>query len=690
MLLYAFTSFLSAFLLFQLQPMIAKIILPWFGGTVSVWITCLLFFQLVLMLGYLYAHVLIQRVPAKWHAWGHVVLLAASILMLPVFPNPAWKPAGAADPAFRILLLLAVTIGLPYLLLSSTTPLLQAWYTRTHGAATPYWLFSLSNAGSLLGLLSYPFLVEPFLSTRAQATCWSVIYTIVAASCALTALRHRRPVMAEEPAQQPPAPDGRTRISWVALAACGSALLLAVTNHVSQNVAAVPFLWVGPLSLYLMSFILCFGGKTWYRRDLFLRIFGVGLAGMAYALAAEFVNASLLLLIPLYFGGLFVSCMVCHGELARLKPHPAHLTAFYLMVSLGGALGGLSVGLVAPNFYQGCFDLPIVLGATTALVLLVLRGDPQSGLHRVRWRPSWLVLVALAVALIVHLSGIVRKEKAQARVMLRNFYGCLRVVDLMPLRVVVNRDGKQAVLEDSSAQRKLLHGTIDHGLQFLAPEKRRKPTGYYGETSGVGLALREAERQGRLRVGLIGLGPGTLAAYGHPGDVYIFYEINPLVVRLANTEFTFLRDSAARVDMMLGDARLSLERQPPQNFDVLAVDAFSGDAIPVHLMTREAFLLYFRHLKPSGVLALHVSNRYLDLEPVVQRTLGSLGKRAVLVSSTGDERNGLFSAYWILASDRRDFFEDPEIKKAAQPLRGGDGLRPWTDDYSDLLRALRR
>jgi spermidine synthase len=694
MWLHALSVFLSAFLLFQVQPLIGRIIVPWFGGSAAVWAACLLFFQGMLLLGYLYTHRLQQRLPGAAQSWAHVALLAASLAALPVFPNPAWKPAGAEDPTLRILGLLATSIGLPYFLLSATTPLVQAWYARSGRGGSPYRLFALSNAGSLVGLVSYPVLVEPLFSARQQTVGWSATYAVVCVLLAALALLSRRQIPAHQsadPAPITPAPHPRARLLWVALAACGAALLFAVTNHLTQNIAPVPFLWVLPLSLYLLSFVLCFGPADggWYRRGVLLKLLAVALGGMAFALDPDFANVGLWLLVPLFSAGLFVCCMVCHGELARLKPVPVHLTSFYLMVALGGCLGGAFVSLVAPRAYRGYYELPISLVACAALVLIVLHRDPGSTFYRARLRPAWLLLNALVLLLAAQLGWNAWKEAGPARVMARNFYGRLRVVDQGAPRVVVLRDGAPQSLENERATRKLLHGTVDHGIQFLAASRRREPVGYYGRESGVGLALAELQQRGALRVGVIGLGTGTLAAYGRLGDLYTFYEINPLVTGLAYAEFRYLRDTQAHVSIVPGDARLSLERQPRQGFDLLAVDAFSGDAIPVHLLTREAFELYFRHLRPGGVLAVHISNNYLDLEPVVARAAESLGKRRVAVRTTGDDQQALFNTTWVLLSDSSELFDSRSLRRAARALRTQEGLRLWTDDYSNLLQVLK-
>jgi hypothetical protein len=718
-MVYALSIFVSAFLLFQVQPIIAKLILPWFGGSASVWITCLLFFQVVLLLGYSYAHWLIDRVRPKWQRRIHVALLAVSILALPVIPRNAWKPTGWEDPTLRILSLLAATLGLPYLLLSASSPLLQAWYAR--GARSerrsPYRLFAFSNAGSMLGLLSYPIVVEPFVSVRHQAVAWSVAYVASAALLARVAFLAREeavgvqqqgtgyreqvtgsssvppvpcPPSSSAVPQQPPTPDPGTPnpALWMALAACASILLLAVTNHITQNVAAVPLLWVVPLSVYLLSFIVCFGSKRAYSRNVFLRLLALALAGMAWLLSPQFLNARLSILIPAFSAGLFVCCMFCHGELARLKPHPSHLTSFYLMVSLGGALGGVFVGLVSPRLFRGTFELQVGMAGCAVLALLVLHRDRV--FYRARWRLAGLLVLALAAALLANLALGIHQEISQARVMARNFYGTLRVIDLLPPKIVLIQGGDVRSLEPEPGERKLMHGTIDHGRQFLGDfERRRQPTSYYGLNSGVGLALREAGERGPVRAGIVGLGPGTLAAYGRSGDHYMFYEINPLVIQLAKTEFSFLSDCPAEISIVQGDARLALERQPPQGFDVLAVDAFSGDAIPVHLLTREAFVLYFHQLKPVGVVAVNVSNRYVNLRPVVQQAAESLGKRAVVIVNTEDEQRAISRATWVLVSGRQEFFDRDFIKQVSSPPRPIAGQRVWTDDYSNLLSVLR-
>ena len=683
---YALAIFISAFLLFQVQPLIAKIILPWFGGGAAVWIVCLVFFQVVLLLGYLYAHFLTQVVPSRVQRWVHAGVVAASFIGLEIPPKNLWIPSGPEAPARHILLLLCATVGLPYFLLSSTSPLLQAWYARTHAAVRPYRLYALSNLGSLLALLTYPVLVEPFASVRHQADDWSIVYACAAVLCAAIGFMASGGSTGKIEAASP-APDRRTQILWVALAACGSALLLAITNHITQNVAAVPFLWVVPLSLYLLSFILCFDARRWYRRGLFLRLLGVLLGGMAYSLLPSFNSLPVKVLIPLFCAGLFVCCMFCHGELARLKPDPAHLTRFYLLISAGGAIGAVFVALVAPGIYSGYYELHVALGACGVLVLAVHGRDRESEFRRTRWQPSWLLLIGLVVALLAGLFRAVREEQAEFSLTVRNFYGVLRITGGEAADDAAYEPTGTAY--EDAHYRRLMNGTIDHGLQFFAWSRRRWPTSYYGPNSGIGIVLGAPRDAGALRVGMIGLGVGTIAAYGRPGDRITFYEINPLDVELAGTEFTYLRESKAAIDIVMGDARLSLEREFAQNFDVLGVDAFSGDSIPVHLLTRQAFELYFRHLKPNGVLAVHISNKFLNLEPVVASAATALGKEAVLVSNPDDHAQGVYASTWILLGDRAGFEGRQEIEKAGTVLAPGGAKFLWTDDYSSLIRILK-
>jgi hypothetical protein len=687
MLFYAATIFLSAFLLFEVQPVIAKMILPWFGGTSAVWSTCMLFFQVVLLLGYLYAHFLNRKLTPRRQAMVHIAILALSAAALPILPNPHWKTSEIAQPSLRILALLATTVGLPYFLLSSTSPLLQSWYARTHKEGLPYRLFALSNFASLLALLSYPLLIEPNLASRLQGTTWSAAYILFALVCGWTAWRASSSVsIAAAPAAETQPPSWLTRLLWLALSASASILLLAVTTHLTQDVAPIPFLWILPLTAYLLTFIVCFEAPRLYYRPLVLPLFAVAMAFMAFLLwpEARFVQAPLLHFvgsmtgirtIAAFLAALFFACMACHGELARLKPDPRYLTGFYVTVSLGGALGGLFVGLVAPNFFRAFYEFPIGLAVCAIAVAAVVTRDLWS-----RSEPrSYGTAVALAAIVLLYCWGVsvdIRESVAGYRIVARNFYGLLRVYD----------DGSQF---DEFASRKLVHGVINHGEQMLNEQYRRQPITYFCPDSGVGRAMRALEGRPR-RIGVLGLGCGTLAAYGRPGDTLRIYEINPLVLALAQSEFTYLKDTPARVETALGDARLTLEAEPPQNFDILVMDAFSGDSVPVHLITREAFHEYFRHLKADGIVAVNITNKYLDLEPVMERAAAAFGKVALVYRFNPPNADVLcFASTWALILDRATLEAHPALRAHAVELKPTRPFRIWTDDFSNMYSILK-
>ncbi len=659
--LYGGTIFLSAFLLFLIQPIFAKLILPWFGGSAAVWTTCLVFFQVALLAGYTYSYAIVRGLGIWRQVVLHAVLLIAALCLLPVIPAVHWKPNGAANPAVSILALLAAVLGLPYFLLSTTGPLLQAWFARAWPKSQAYRLFALSNAGALLALCAYPVLIEPRVPTRAQAIWWSggfAAFAVLCIACAWVAARAFQTPASTRDSALPP--TRAQRLIWVALSAGGSMLLLATTNQLTQNVAAVPFLWILPLAIYLLTFILCFESTRWYRRELFLRFLAMTLGAVAYAIYDIQFSDAILVAIPIFSAGLFFACMFCHGELSLRKPEGEHLTTFYLMIALGGALGAVFVGLIAPAVFSGIYELPVSMFFVAALAL------------RLNWSSGWsarLLWSVATVAMVAVIGAQIQAYHTNVRIVTRNFYGALRLME-------------------SPTVQTLYHGTVKHGSEFLAPERRMWPTTYYGEPSGVGLALRFC-CDGPKHVGVVGLGAGTVSAYGQPGDRFRFYEINPTVISLAQKEFAFLRESRAHVDIELGDARLTLEAEAPQGFDVLVLDAFSGDAIPVHLLTKEAFALYLRHLKPSGIIAVHVSNQYLDLAPVVAQLAAFYGYSAIAIRSPKDVARDLSSATWVLVTRNRDFLGRAEIVNAAEAIPPSPGLRLWTDDYNNLLQVMR-
>ena len=687
--LFAGTIFTSAFLLFLVQPLIAKQILPWFGGSAAVWSICMVFFQVVLLAGYAYSDWVTRRLSARSQARLHVALLACSLAFLPIVTSARWKPTGAEDPTLWILGLLIGTIGLPYFLLSTTGPLVQSWVARTPWGAQVYRYFSLSNLASLASLLSYPILIEPHAALVQQAWGWSAGYGGFVLLCAGTSVYVSRnwanrsvseategadPTTAEPPvdgraaafesggphATRGEKPGGRQYFFWLSLPALGSWLLLAVTNHMTQNVAAIPFLWVLPLSVYLLTFVLTFENDRWYRRGVLLPVAAVMLALCAYGLQ-DSIGSDLRTALPIYIVGLFALCMCLHGEMARMRPAPAYLTRFYLMLSLGGALGGVSVGLVAPLVLPAYYELGI------GLVLCALAAALLWRRHRAGMAASLALAGFCAWLLVLQ----IQFDVTDARRMQRNFYGTLLTLDS----------------QGPDATRKMFHGSVKHGEQYLADARRREPTTYYGPTSGIGRALAAAPARPR-RVGLIGLGTGTLVAYGRAGDVYRVYEINPLVFRLADEEFTFLADSAARIERVLGDARLALEAESPQDFDVLAVDAFSGDSVPVHLITTQAMDVYLRHMAPGGVVAFHVTNRFLSLAPVVVQIARAKGLHAALVHDEAEDSDLRRTDWVLVARDAQALLRAP-IRGATSMPEPIAGLAPWTDDFNNLLGVLK-
>ena len=679
MVLFAATIFLSSFLLFLVQPMIARMILPWFGGTASVWGTCMVFFQITLLLGYLYSHRIITMLHPKQQRILHSVLLALCLIFLPMGPSLWWKPAGGEDPMLRILGLLTTSIGLPYLVLSTTGPLMQAWFVQARPGAIPYRLFALSNLGSMLALLSYPTLIEPLLGLRQQSLFWSAGFALFVAVCLVTgwvSLRRRLDAVVVAPVTEeiatPPLPGLMARIDWILLATCPSILLLALTNSLTQDVAAIPFLWVIPLSLYLLSFILCFDMDRWYRRWLFLPLGWLAAFLLVLVTMGGLPVVKITPVVVMVAVCFFIACMVCHGELAARKPHPKHLTLFFLMVSVGGALGGTFVAIVAPLLFHVNYELPVGLSLFAYLIVMATTDMTE---NRGAWRILKPVSITVGLVFFLYLGYRFNLANREAVYSARNFYGELRV-------------GASGDEEDWGGMRRLVNGAINHGEQYVHPKRRAEPTTYYCQDSGVGMALN-SRPAGPTKVAVIGLGTGTLASYSRAGDVFRFYDINPLVVDIAKKFFYYVPEAKGKVEIVMGDARLSLEREEPQNYDVIAVDAFSSDSIPVHLLTREAIQLYFRHLKADGVLAIHVSNRYIELEPVLEQQAVRAGKRAATVDSRGDAERSCYQSVWVILTARNDLLNRPEFLRATRPTLISVTLPLWTDDYSNVFQLLR-
>jgi hypothetical protein len=710
---------ISAFLLFQIQPMIGKYIAPWFGGSPTVWSTALLFFQALLTGGYAYAYWLLGRLRGRWQGIIHLVMLAGSLGLLvfaglswpsPLTPDVSWRPEVGELPIWGILRILAISVGFPYLLLSSNSTLMQAWYNRDQQVKTPYRLYALSNAGSLLGLISYPILFEPNLTLRTQAYLWTGVYLLFALSAGYLAIRtlrrgsmHERPDSTEVKLSEGSRPRIGTLLLWIGLAACATTLLISVTSQITQEVAVVPFLWIIPLTIYLATFILAFSGNRWYSRQVYLIAFFVIL--LLTQMLLELPVSSLGVQILIYSLALFIACMLCHNELYAQRPDPHFLPGYYLMIALGGAIGGIFVTLVAPYlFSSGFWELQWGLVACAILLTIILqservasrskrrrrtrRGRAKSAQPgRTARRPLRPIVIAMLVGIVI-LSGFtiynmvsIESDTVMAR---RNFYGVLRVWENNP---------------DSDELRsfQLTHGKTAHGFQFEADDLKDFPTTYYAESSGVGLALlNHPARPGNLRVGGLGLGIGVIATYGVPGDEFRFYEINPDVIAFAEGEggyFSFLSDSQADVRVIEGDARISLESELENDggheFDLLVLDAFSGDTMPLHLLTREAFEIYLEHLHQDGIIAINASNRYFNLHLELYRLADEFDLNTALIQDLGDAIQSYDSIWMLLARDP-GFFNQPAIANRSSPRPPvPPSIRVWTDDFSNLLRILR-
>ena len=677
MLLFSLSIFLSAFLLFQIQPMIGKFILPWFGGTPAVWSTAMLFFQVLLTGGYAYAYWLVKR-PRQ--GWIHIALLGMTITLLtslglvwssPITPSADMRPADVSSPIFSIFLLLTASVGLPYFMLAANGPLMQAWFSRVFPERSYAKLYALSNVGSLFGLLAYPLLIEPMFSLRQQGWLWACGFVLFAFVAGTLSWRTRSVDAKAATVIKEQKPSLSMQMLWIILSGTASLFLLSVTNQISQEVAVIPFLWILPLAIYLLSFILAFSDSRWYERRIYTLLFSLASLAMLWALLrADSLNV--IIQITIYGVLLFLATMICHGELYRLRPQADHLTNFYLMVSFGGAAGGIFVNLIAPFLFTGYWEfyLAWLLTIILLVVMLLPRFSSQINIQ------ARLMGISFIVSIVLLAFGLNQFQKALF--VERNFYGVIRVKEFD---------------NDSVA---MIHGMTVHGIQYL--DDRTRPTTYYAEDSGVGLLLQNYPRSGQgLRVGVLGLGAGTLATYAQLGDTYRFYEINPVVVQLAEGEggyFTFLQDSKADISIASGDARISLEHElavdGKQNFDVLILDTFSSDSIPVHLVTKEAFALYLDHLTPNGIIAAHISNRHLDLQPVLWQLAQEFGLTIIQVEKPAGMNDGSFLSEWILLTHDPAMFDIPAIKSRAISFDGySSPIRLWTDDYSNLFQILK-
>ena len=677
--LFASASFLSATLLFLLQPIAGKALLPAFGGSPATWITCMLFFQASLFGGYLYAHLLSRSLSQSMQRLVHALALLLACLLLPI--NPARGGGLIQVPEWAVLGSLAAGVGIPYLVLSASAPLLQRWYSARFPSRTPYRLYALGNVGSLLGLLVFPFALEPLVGARALALLWSSGFVLAAALLlACASIRAGPPPVAcrssDAGADRENATPAHDRVLWWLLPCAGSIVLLAITSHLSQDIAAVPLLWILPLAVYLLTYILAFHSPRWYSRQVSLWLLGIVTLVLTIVRGSK-AEIHPAVLIAIYCAVVFLCCMVCHGELIRTRPHPRHLTAFYLGCAGGGALGGLFVSIVAPKLFDVYVELPVGVYLAIMLAFVGALRERAWTIVGVRLSPSVILpLVAVIVGVAGWLSaGIPGPGLVSQR---RNFFGVTRVV-------VHEHDGTDRHLV-------LYHGSTIHGMQNLAEAKRTQPTSYYGPESGVGLVLSETrpvEPNAGRRIGVIGLGAGILAAYGRPGDTMRFYEIDANMIEVARRHFDFLRRSAAAIETIQGDARVRLAAEAPQSFDVLVLDAFSGDAIPVHLLTLEAFRLYLRHLRADGILVVHISNRYLDLAPVVWRIAEELHLERALIRAPSNHRTLVSASVYALLTPSTGRLQTAAIRSRDEGSSlDGRSVSLWTDDYSNLLAAL--
>jgi SAM-dependent methyltransferase len=670
--LFSGAVFLASFLLFLVEPIAAKQLLPALGGSAAVWITCLVFFQTALLCGYVYAHWLSLR--SHWNL--HLVLLGFAVASAVAWSVRSMDAASQSQhPVTAIFVALGLSIGLPFLMLSTTSPLLQVWWARLSGGGIPYRLYALSNLASLLALGLYPALIEPHLTLRAQRLAWCGGFATFALMDVVLTWKTRaatkigpgvQPV-AENELDAPPAPL-RDKLLWVLLPMGAAMQLSAITSYLTANVAAIPLLWILPLAVYLTTLILAFQFPRLLPRGILTRFLIVMLGGLGYMLSNVDASVPMSVAITFFLVEVFFACLFCHSEAYSLHPRRAsESTLFYLLFAAGGALGSSLIGLAAPLVFSFNYDLTLTFLVTALLALVVT------------WIGGWsqrLLWSVAAVMMAVLVFMVHRAYEHNTVASIRNFYGSLRV--------------KQDHGYHGATRRVLANGTIEHGTQIFGTDALRKmPTTYYAEDSGVGLAMRFC-CEGRVRsIGVIGLGAGTLAAYGNPGDHIRFYEINPAVQPIAANLFTYIRDSGAQVDVVEGDARESLENETPQHFDVLVIDAFTGDSIPLHLLTKEAVSLYLRHLAPGGILAFHISNQHLNLGPPVGLLAKAAGMTARIVSSPSNDDRGEFSATWVLVSNNQIFFDQPEVAAHPSSPKELPGLRLWTDDFSSLVPVLR-
>ncbi|WP_437206406.1 spermidine synthase [Planctomicrobium sp. SH664] len=674
---FSLPIFLGAWLVFQIQPVISKLILPWHGGSMQVWTVCLLFFQTLLFFGYAFAFALARWASLRAQVVTYLGLLVLACVTAPVKLSPEFKPTGTESPELHILTVLLYHIGLPYFLLCATGPLLQEWFRRLSPGIVPYRLYALSNAGSLLALVTYPFVIEWLIPASRQASLWYwsfVAYVLTTAWCGRRVWNgadHAAPRLQESA----PSVFVGTRVMWLLLALIPTLLLPAITSKLFMDLGAFPFLWILPLTIYLVTLIVCFSGDRFYHRRVWgtLLVLSLGLTCWSMSIAT-YGSVTFGMKLGIYLLLYLSCCMTCHGELVRIKPPAARLTEFYLWVAAGGALGGIFTGLIAPRIFHLNLELHLGLMGCYLLFLVACWRDPQSRLHNV-WdnRGPWYGLVALGLGIFFGLLMDVRLEYSSVYMLGRNFYGPLR------LRLAGSDHPLGPYLE-------LGYGDILHGRQHTAEQLRAVPSTYYGTGSGIGIALTDHHAGQPRRVGVIGLGIGTLALYSRPGDEFDFFEINPLVTEWAQESFTCLDQAAGKVQVIPGDARLSLENLPPQNYDILVLDAFAGDAIPAHLLTREALTVYLKHLRPDGILAVHISNKFFDLRLPLNALARELGLQSLNLNQPNNLGQSILTNRWVLLSRDSASLKNPKFQAIASPMGRKEVL--WTDDMHSPVPTL--
>ncbi len=677
--------FLGAFLLFQIQPLIGKYLLPWFGGAPSVWTICLLFFQFLLLGGYAYAHFL-QRFKPKLQVVTHCTLLILAVLgevglfflwNNPVLPSVDWRPEQNSWPTLQILRLLFFSIGLPYFLLSSSASLLQAWFHSAEPSKSPYVFYIISNIASLVALVSYPLIAEPFLALKTQALIWSGLFLVYVLFCSLAARRLWPVVLIEKDESKDMVgsrPCWRDYLVWIILSACGVLALMAITNQMTQDIPPVPFLWILPLVLYLLSYIVGFidriSSSEWWH-DIRIILLAYGCYQAWYFIRGQ-SGIGILNQIVGYGVILFAICLFCHGELYHRKPDPRHLTAFYLSISLGGVFGGVFVAIVAPLIFQSYWEFQLTLGLAAVLAIVSVYANDKSMVYPVR-HALWLPVAVMLF--FVFSEGIEEDKRSVYRS--RNFFGKVYVT--------------KTQFNESVLAYELKHGHITHGAQMDHPVYKNHATTYYTEWGGGGRALLNHPKRisnEPMRVGLLGMGIGTMAVHGRPGDVYRCYEINPAVIDLATNKswFSYVRDSKAEIEIVSGDGRISLENElksGSHQFDILVIDVFSGDQVPIHVLTKEAFDIYLDHLAPNGIIAVHISSRYLNLVAPLKAVQEYAGLHGSLIDTP---KKGLAGASeWVLLSKNKRI-----LARLGGSSLEGRTARLWTDDYSNLFSVLKK